>query len=122
MAGLGPAIYVFAAGIKESRGWPAPGLRQAFAGACFAGHDDGGCRHRALGALIVERNLSSRGETSASIGGDDTPCCRSRESGDPARVPAFAGKTARVAVRAPDASIIRPRFLTGFTFGPHSHG
>ena len=29
MAGLGPAIHVFAVGIKERRGWPA-----------FAGHDD----------------------------------------------------------------------------------
>jgi hypothetical protein len=31
MAGLGPAIHVFAAAIKERRGWPA-----------FAGHDDWG--------------------------------------------------------------------------------
>jgi len=28
MAGLGPAIHVFAACIKERRGWPAPGLRR----------------------------------------------------------------------------------------------
>ena len=35
MAGLGPAIHVFAARIKERRGWPA-----------FAGHDDGGVAPR----------------------------------------------------------------------------
>jgi hypothetical protein len=122
MAGLGRAIHVFAARIKERRGWPAPDLRLAFAGAGVAGHDDGGCSHCVLGALIVERILGARGETSASIGGDDTPCRHPRETGDPAWVPGFAGMTARVAVRAPDASIIGPRNLSGFTFGPHSHG
>ena len=38
--GLGRVIHVFLWSRIARRGWPAPGLRQAFAGACFAGHDD----------------------------------------------------------------------------------
>src|SRR5271169_3091048 len=47
MAGLGPAIHVFAAGIKERRGWPA-----------FAGHDDGGAVPAPVEAIIPQRILS----------------------------------------------------------------
>ncbi len=94
----------------------APSLRRAFAGACFAGHDDGGCSHGALGVLIVERILS------ASIDGDDIHCRHPRESGDPASVLAFAGMTARIAVRKSDGSIILSRIISGFRFCPHNHG
>src|SRR5271167_1315596 len=48
MAGLGPAIHVFAAGIKERRGWPA-----------FAGHDDGGAVSAPVEAIIPQRILAT---------------------------------------------------------------
>jgi alanine racemase len=59
------------------------------------------------------RSVSARGETSASLEGDITPCRHPRtpyrhprESGDPGWVPTCEGMTARVTVRAPDDSII----------------
>src|SRR5271157_5197478 len=46
MAGLGPAIHVFAGGMKERRGWPA-----------FAGHDDRGAATAPVEAFIPRRAL-----------------------------------------------------------------
>ena len=57
--------------------------------------------------------LRARARISASTDGDVIPCRHPRESGDPAWVPAFAGMTARFAVRASDDSIIPPRSLSG---------
>src|SRR6202011_3175516 len=46
-----------------------------------------------------------------SIDAEATPCCHSRESGDPAWVAAFAGMTTGVIVNASDDSLIRARAL-----------
>jgi hypothetical protein len=52
------------------------------------------------------------------------PRCHPRESGDPvaAWVPAFAGMTPGIAVRASGDSLILALAQGGFTSGPQSHG
>ena len=50
MAGLGPAIHVFAACIKKRGGWPA-----------FADHDGGRAGHGPIEAFVLRQALTAAG-------------------------------------------------------------